>query len=62
MYADNLCLLYRYNENLVCKIFGERDASLIGEFSRINKLVLNHNKTKLVRFKSQPSRFYGEEP
>lgn len=56
MYADDLCILYPYKEHLVFKTFAERDAALITEYARLNKLVLNPNKTKLLRFRPQPNR------
>lgn len=51
MFADDVCLFYPYKYDLVLKTNMERDVSLIFEFARVNKLVLNASKTKLVRFK-----------
>lgn len=55
MYADDICVLYPYKENLVLKTYVERDAALISEFARINKLMLNPTKTKFIRFMPRPN-------
>lgn len=51
MFADDICLFYPYKNELVLKTAIERDVSFIFEFARINKLVLNASKTKLIRFR-----------
>lgn len=51
MFADDICLFYPYKYDLALKTKIERDASLIFEFARLNRLVLNPNKTKLLRFR-----------
>lgn len=51
MYADDISLFYPYKHEAALKPYMERDASLIFEYSRLNKLVINTKKTKLVRFK-----------
>lgn len=55
MYADDICILYPYKENLILKLYAERDAALITEYARLNKLILNASKTKFVRFRPQQS-------
>lgn len=56
IYADDICLLYPYKYEAVAKAYVERDAALISEFLRLNKLLLNANKTRLVRFKPYNNR------
>lgn len=51
MFADDICLFYPYKYDLVLKTQIERDVSLLFEFARINGLLLNPNKTKMVRFR-----------
>lgn len=51
VYADDICIFYPFKYETVAKAYIERDAALIVEFARINKLALNANKTKLMRFK-----------
>ena len=51
MFADDVCLFYPYKYDLSLKANMERDISLIFKFARLNKLVLNPDKTKLVRFR-----------
>lgn len=51
MYADDLCLVYRYNYSQVLKTNIEYDAAILTEFSEINKLKINPAKTTFVRFK-----------
>lgn len=55
MFADDICLFYPYKSELVLRTVMERDASLIFEYFRVNKLVINANKTKLIRFKPRPN-------
>lgn len=50
-YADDICVLYPYTDEKALKVHMERDAALIFEFSRLNRLVINSSKTKLVRFR-----------
>ncbi|XP_075163257.1 uncharacterized protein LOC142235890 [Haematobia irritans] len=54
MYADDISIFYPYKYELTLKANVERDASLICEFAKINKLVLNSNKTKFIRFRPHP--------
>lgn len=51
MYADDICLLYPYINEVALKVHMERDAAIISEYARLNKLVLNAEKTKLLRFR-----------
>lgn len=51
MYADDICLFYPYKYEAVVKAYMEKDAALIGEFIRLNKLMLNTEKTRLLRFR-----------
>ena len=50
MFADDVCLFYPNKYDLSLKANVEKDISLIFEFARLNKLVQNVDKTKLVRF------------
>lgn len=59
MYADDICLFYPYRHETAVKVYMERDAALISEFARINKLVLNAKKTKLLRFKPSSQQNEG---
>lgn len=59
MYADDICLFYRYKHATVLQTQIEYDSAILLEFSRLNKLVLNSDKTKFVRFK--PYRARNEE-
>lgn len=56
MYADDICLIYPYIHETVVKAYIARDAALISEFIRINKLFLNATKTKVMRFKPYSDR------
>lgn len=51
IYADDICIFYPYKHETAVKAYMERDASLLSEFARINKLILNASKTQLIRFK-----------
>ena len=51
MFVDDVCLFYSYKYDLSLKAYMERDISLIFEFARLNKLVLNADETKLMRFR-----------
>ncbi|XP_075163372.1 uncharacterized protein LOC142236006 [Haematobia irritans] len=51
IYADDICLMYPYNNESMVKLYIERDASLIFEFVRLNKLFMNTDKTQLMRFR-----------
>lgn len=55
MFADDVCLFYPYKHDLVLRTQMERDVALIFEFARLNRLLLNPNKTKVVRFRPHPS-------
>lgn len=51
MFADDICLLYNYKHQLVLKTQIEYDASILFEYARLNKLCINADKTKFVRFR-----------
>lgn len=51
MFADDVCLFYPYKYDLVLKTYMERDVALILEYVRLNRLKLNADKTKLIRFR-----------
>lgn len=56
MFADDICLLYNYKHEKVLQTQIEYDASILSEFLRINKLILNSGKTKFIKFKPYISR------
>lgn len=56
MYADDVCLFYKYNHSQVLKTQIEYDAAILAEFSRCNKLFINPGKTQFIRFKPYISR------
>lgn len=60
MFADDICLFYPYKYEQVLKTNMEKDMSLIFEFARINKLILNADKTKLIRFRPNSHKFENE--
>lgn len=51
MFADDICLFYPYKYDEVLRVHIEKDASLLFEFARLNRLCLNPDKTKLIRFR-----------
>lgn len=51
MFADDICLLNRYKHPLVLQTQVEYDAAMLSEYVRLNKLILNTDKTKFIRFK-----------
>lgn len=51
VYADDISLFYPYCYESAVKPYIGRDAALLIEYMRINKLYLNPIKTKLIRFK-----------
>lgn len=51
MYADDICMFYPYKHEIVLKAHMEYDAALVAEYLRLNKLILNAEKTKLLRFR-----------
>lgn len=51
MFADDVSIFYPYKHDLVLKTNMERDSALLFEFARLNHLVLNANKTRLIRFR-----------
>lgn len=59
MYADDICVFYPYKSEAVVKSYMERDASLICEYMRVNKLFLNESKTKIMRFR--PLRHFNSQ-
>ena len=52
MFADDVYLFYPYKYDLVLKTYTERDVALILYYVRLNRLKLNPDKTKLIRFRS----------
>ena len=59
LFADNSSIFYPYNHETSLKAIMEYDATLIPEYSRINKLCLNAGKTKLIRFK--PHLYHNQD-
>lgn len=53
MFADDVCMFYPYKYDLVLKSNMERDVALLFEYARLNGLMLNPSKTKMVRFRPQ---------
>ena len=51
MYADHISIFYPYKYEDAVKAYIDRDVALIVEYMRINKLFLNPDKTKLIRFR-----------
>lgn len=51
MFADDICLLYGYKHKPVLQTQVEYDAAMLSEYVRINKLILNAEKTKFIRFR-----------
>lgn len=51
MYADDLSLFYPYKHEVIVKCQIEHDVELVQEYMRLNRLVLNPDKTKLLRFR-----------
>lgn len=51
MYADDISLFYPYSHEVILRAHIEEDAKTISEFARVNRLVLNAEKTKLLRFR-----------
>lgn len=55
MYADDMSLFYPYCHEVILKAQIEHDANAIHDFARINGLVLNSEKTRIVRFRPHAS-------
>lgn len=51
MYADDISLFYPYKHETALKVHMEYDAALISEYLRLNRLKLNAEKTKILRFR-----------
>lgn len=51
MFADDISVFYPYKHEISLKAHMEYDAAMITEYARINKLCLNAEKTKLLRFR-----------
>lgn len=51
MFADCICLFYPYKHETSLKAHMEYEAAIITEYARINKICLNAEKTKLLRFR-----------
>ncbi|XP_075163298.1 uncharacterized protein LOC142235934 [Haematobia irritans] len=62
LYADDICVLYGYRFEQAVKVLIERDAALISEFARVNKLYLNSGKTKVIRFQPRVNRSTSFSP
>lgn len=56
IYADDLCVLYPYHQDILLKSDVDHDTALIAEYAKLNKLILNPSKTKFIRFKPQKNR------
>lgn len=59
LFADDVCIFYKYKHEQVLKTQIEYDAAILSEFARMNKLVLNPTKTKFIRFKPYVRRNDG---
>lgn len=55
MFADDICIFYKYRHETVLKAHIEYDAAILSEFARINKLVLNSHKTQFIKFRTTSS-------
>lgn len=51
IYADDISLFYPYKHEVILKFQMEHDVQLILEYIRLNRLVLNTGKTKILRFR-----------
>ena len=51
MFIDDICLFYPIKIDFIPKAHTGRDTSLLFEFIRLNGLLLNANKTSLIRFR-----------
>lgn len=51
VYADDISIFYPYDHETAVRPYMEKDAALLLEYIRINKLFLNPTKTKLMRFR-----------
>ena len=51
MFPDDICLLYPFKTDLILKTHIDRDASLLFEFTRLNGLLLNSDKSSLINFR-----------
>lgn len=56
MFADDICLFYKYKHETVLKAQIEYDAAILSEFARLNRLVLNSAKTKFIKFRPPKSK------
>ena len=50
IYADDICSFYPFMHAAAVQAYIERDAPLIGNFTKIKKLVINPNKKQIIRF------------
>ncbi|XP_075158076.1 uncharacterized protein LOC142231348 [Haematobia irritans] len=50
MFADGLCLFYKYKHETVLQTEIQYDASILSEYARLTKLILNSSKTKFIMF------------
>lgn len=46
MFAEDICLPYRYKYTQVIKVHVEYDSAILAEYIRVTKLILNADKTK----------------
>ena len=51
MFSENICILYPYKHDLVLKAEVDKEASLIFEFAKLNRLLLNSIKSNLFEYK-----------
>ena len=51
MFVDDIRVLYPYKYDLVLKTLIKKDASLIFEIAGLYRLLLNSDKTNLIRFR-----------
>ena len=51
LYADDIFIFYSYKHKTTYKAYVKKDADIIFEYARINKLVIKTSKTKIIRFK-----------
>ncbi|XP_075163247.1 uncharacterized protein LOC142235881 [Haematobia irritans] len=60
MFADDVCLFYPYKSDTVLRALMERDSALIFEFARLNGLLLNPSKIKVIRFRPHSQARNGD--
>lgn len=60
LYADDIALLYPYHHIAILKGQMEQDAAKIMGYCRVKKLVINTNKTKVIRFRPRCPQYDQE--